>query len=437
MHLSTVLMLALLPFLLAVIALCGAAETALFSLSRTDRLRLRRLSPIAATAAAKLLSRPRSLILAILLVTNAANITFFLVVSVVQWHMPNEAVGIAFNLVLLVFMIVVGDLLPKLLAAPRRVAFARFLAAPLAVLLRVVGPVTGFLESWLVDPSLRLLRPSRGDLAGSVTVEELSTLLDLSARSGVIEEDEQRLLADVIRLGSTRIRDVMIPRIAMPGVADRFAAAEVVRVLRKAPLAKIPVFRGSLDGKPLGMLDTRAFLAGFELAPDPAKAAILRDSFAASLEPVVFIPERSRLDQLLDLMRVKQVQSVLCVDEYGAVVGMITISEVLREMVAGVPGAAGDAGTAVERRSEKVWVVPGRLPARQFARQLGAQGSTYGAVSTVAGLFFQRLGRVPQVGDTLVLGNVRLTVEAMSGRVVDRVVVSLEARAGAAGGVAA
>ena len=138
------------------------------------------------------------------------------------------------------------------------------------------------------------------------------------------------------------------------------------------------------------------------------------------------------MDQLLDLLRMKASEQALCVDEYGAVVGMITIHEVLRELVAaGATEGAGAAG-AIERRSTTCWIVPGRLPARELAGQLGAREPSSLCVSTVAGLFFQKLGRVPAAGDAIKLGNVELRVESMTGRSIDRVAVTVLAAQGAA-----
>lgn len=432
MEATQILLLALLPVLIAVVSMCSASETSLFSLSRTDRLRLRRLSPVAGAATHRLLSEPRSLILAILLVTNAANITFFVIVSVLQRHMGSGLLAIAFNIALVLTLIVAGDLLPKLLAAPYRVSFARVLAPPLVGVLRVVGPITRFIEAWFVEPFIRLVRPVRHEESRLVSVDELGTLLDLSARSGVIQEDEQRLLADVIRLGSTRIRDVMIPRVAMPWLTDRFTTADVIRTLKRFPALVIPVFRGSLDGRPLGLLDTRPFLPAADGVTDPVRAAAIRDGFMSQLQQIVFIPERARLDQLLDLLRSRHAEQALCVDEYGAVVGMITINEVLREMVAGAPGGEAASVGAIERRSEMCWIVPGRLPARQLALQLGADEAAHAGVSTVAGFFYQILGRVPVEGDTLRLKNIELRVEAMSGRTIDRIAVSIRPSTGSA-----
>jgi putative hemolysin len=424
MDATLLLFIFLLPILLAVIALCSASETSFFSLTRSDRLRLRRRSPSAGAAAGRLLSKPRALVLTILLITNAGNVAFYVIVSVLERRLGHGAIGIAFNVAVLLTLILLGDLLPKLIAASNPVHMARVLALPLEVAVRVVGPATRFLEVWLVDPTLRLLRSSPARVASAVTVDELGTLLDLSARSGEIEQDEQRLLADVIRLGSTRVRDVMIPRIAMPWLSDRYSPTDVARALKRSPADRIPVFRGSPDGRPLGFLDVRSYLPVAE-SSEPRPGG--REMTQRRLDPVFFIPERARMDQFLDLLRTKRAEQALCVDEYGAVVGMITITEVLAELVAGTRMGSGEAGApaSIERRSTNCWVIPGRLPARELSVQLASTGRQFEGVSTVAGLFFHKLGRVPTEGDRIRLGNVELRVETMSGRSIDRVAVTL------------
>jgi putative hemolysin len=141
----------LLPVLLAIIALCSASETTFFSLSRTDRLRLRRRSPAAGGAATRLLARPRALVLTILLITNAGNVAFYVIGSVLERRLGHGPLGIAFTIGTLLVLVLVGDLLPKLIAASNPVRLARALALPLEVAVQIVNPVTRFLEvrgSW-------------------------------------------------------------------------------------------------------------------------------------------------------------------------------------------------------------------------------------------------------------------------------------------------
>ncbi len=414
----------LLPALLLVIALCSASETAFFSLTRADRIKLRRVRPGSGLAVQRILKNPRKLVLSVLFITNTASVTFYVVVTILEHRIANEALGVAFNIGILLMLILLADVLPKLVASSSPVRLAGVLSRPLEGALRVIGPVIDFLEWFIISPLIRLFRTGPGDESqpGTVSVDELGTLLELSAGSGEIERDEQKLLADVIRLGSIRVRDVMVPRVSMPWVSDRFVPADVARVIKRTNADRIPVFRGSPDGKPVGWLEPWKYLARAEQTEPRATAGAFS---AAALEPIAFVPERARMDQLIELLRRRRCEQALCVDEYGAVVGLISILEVIRELVAAGPGAEGGASAAIERRSDRCWVVPGRLPARELAAQLGAPAAGGGEVSTVAGLFFQRLGRVPAVGDSMRMGNVELRVESMTGRSISTVALTL------------
>jgi CBS domain containing-hemolysin-like protein len=444
---TLVLLLVLLPVTLLTVAFCSASEAAFFSLTRTDRIRIRRQSPTAGAAAQRVLRNPRKLVLSVLLITNAASVVFYVVVTMLERRIESKALSIGANVALLLLMVLAADLLPKLLASASPVRLASLLAIPLDGAIRITGPVTRFFEGFFVAPLIRLLRAGAPSAIGAggrqptaaasppVTVEELGALLELSASTGEIERDEQKLLADVIRLGSTRVRDVMVPRVAMPWVTERSTPADVLRAVKRTPSLQVPVFRGSLEGHPVGWLNSWRYLAAAEAAGEGTAPAQVSET---ELAPITVVPERARLDQLIDLLRARRVEQAICVDEYGTVVGMVSIQEIARELATGASGfdrVAWGASHAIERRSEHTWVIPGRLPARELASLLGLSRDRGGQVSTVAGLLIQRLGRVPVVGDSVRIGNVELKVESVQGRGISTVALTLkEPRDAAAGG---
>lgn len=409
-----------LPAAIVLAAFCAASETAVFSLTATDRARLRRTSPAREAQLGRLLARPRLVLLSVLLLTNLANIVYFVLGSVLERRTRGHALALLINLGFLAVLILVAELLPKLLARSRRVSFCRAFAPALVVVVRLVGPVCRFLERILVEPVIRLVRPAAQE-GRDLTPEELGALLDLSAREGAIAEDEQRLLGDVVGLGQTRVRDVMTPRVSMAWVSDAASPARIRDAVQASGLTELPVFRHSLDGGPLGLLDVKRYLPAAEASPKaPPKVAPFL------LRPL-FVPETAKLDQLLEAFRRERRERALCVDEFGAVVGMIGIGEVLGQLVSG-PGPEAESAAGVARIADGRWEVPGRLPARELAAYFFGPGggrAVDARVSTVAGLVYARLGRVPQTGDAVRLGNVMLTVERMRGRTIERILVSV------------
>jgi len=441
MNAADFLFLLILLVAVSVSAFCSASETAIFSLTFGERTRLSRSNPRIGAAVGKLLVRPRGFLLAILLLANLANVTYFVVSSVMQLRVPGTGVGLAINLGALLVLILAGDLLPKLLARSRRIEFCRVVAPVLVVVMRVVGPVSGILERAVVEPLLRVLHPDRPKVEGSVTADELATLLELSAKAGEIEIDEQRLLGDVVELGTTRVRDIMTPRMAMPWLPESATQTQIEEVVRATGATRIPVFQGSIDGRALGLLDVKGYLpeaaSGVQGVRGKGAAKAGAGRLGPYLLPAMFVPEQARLDQLLEQFRMQGQTLALCVSEFGAVEGMVQIGDVLDELLS--PGGEGgaSAGPQVSRLGEDQWVIPGRLSVRELAEYFFGPGGRAGAsidrrASTAAGLVYVKLGRVPRVGDSIRVGNVVLTVQEVNGRAIERIVVSVTRTEGAA-----
>ncbi len=424
MSLTDLVLVLILPAAVLASGACAAAETAVFSLSHSDRTRLRRLSSGADRAIGALVGRPRAFLLSVLFLTSTANVAYFVVGAVLERRFVHHTLGIALNAALVLLLVVGADLLPKLLARANRLVFCRVAARPLIAVRDAVSPVTGVLELLLIGPIIRLLRPGHTQRERALTAEELGALLDLSARTGALAADEQRLLGEVVELGVTRIREVMTPRVAMAWLEENAPPAKVREIARASTHQRFPVFRGSLDGKLLGMLDLHRYLPAAEGEGGRGSAPRLSEY----LTPALCVPERARLDQLLAQLSAGTNEVAICVDEFGAVVGIVGVGDVVGRLLARGAETATAEEQGIERLGDDLWVVPGRLPARELAEYfLEEEGREQpsSAASTVGGLFFARLGRVPRVGDAVRLGNVRLVVEAMSGRTVDRVRVSV------------
>jgi putative hemolysin len=372
----------------------------------------------------RLLARPRRYLLIVLLVATLSNVVFFVTSSVLERRIGGHVLAAGVNIALLLVLILFADLLPKLTARTGRVRFCRLFGPALARLSAVWEPVVGVLEVGVVEPLLRLIRPSVGR-ARTLTPEELAALLELSASAGEIHREDQRLLGDIVELGQARVRDVMTPRIAMPWVDDSASPQRVRDRLLEAGAGAVAVFRRSLDGEPLGLLDAKGYLVATEVGSEGGKAAA--PAVADFVAPAVFVPERSKLDQLLYLLGSRGEAHALCVDEFGAVVGMVSVSDVVERMIAIGGETAGELADRIVRLEADRWQVPGRLSVREmldyFAGRARTRREVDEDVSTVAGLFFARLGRVPRPGDSIRVGNVVLTVETMAGRVVDRVLL--------------
>jgi putative hemolysin len=424
MDAGTIILALVMPVLLGVVALCSASETALFGLTYHDRVRLRRLSPSASAATAALTARPSVLLIALMLTTNVAGVLYFVCGTLLLLHLDSSAAGVTVKYVALLGMIVAGEVLPKLLVERARAAYCRRFAHTLLAGFRVVAPACALVEA-VTTPLARLFRPetpSRRELSA----EELAAMVRVGGDQGALDDQEQRVLAEVVELGTLRVRDVMTPRVSMAWVEETMTSAQVAKQVRTSRQTRLPVRRKGDEQAALGMLLGKQFLATTALGR-PAR-------IGEFLVPARYVPDTARLDKLLDLFRSTGANVALCVDEDGSIVGQVQIEDIARRLVRGLV-QSDRAATAVtvqagEGREDGVqmtglgrWSVPGRLSVRRWAQMFGQEADP--RVTTVAGLVQATLQRIPRAGDRVRIGNVVLDVDSVSRNTVDRLTVSL------------
>ena len=415
--------------LLLISALCSATETAMFSLSQADRLRMRRTSPGPARAVATLLSQPRATLISILIANVTVNTGFFVGSSVLARDVERSLAGagllssIIAAFVSLMLVVVFGEVIPKALASVHRVAFARLLAEPLLLWSREVSKPVGIAERLVVSPLIRVVRPPERETSSAVTGEDLRALLDSSARDGHLETGDESLLDEVIRLGERRVKEVMTPRVEIVTLDASGTSDDLIRVAGSTGFGLFPVSRG-----PLSEADAVGFVSASRALPKLARLATgARLPLMQLTEQARYVPELARLDQLLEHFRVTRSDAALCVSEVGALTGMVQLDDVIRLLVAVGGGEAGSAGAmcGVRELGGGSWEVPGRLPVREWEEFFAAEEMPTARVTTVAGLVAALLGRVPRVGDEVSVRNLRLMVESMTGRMVERVRVTV------------
>lgn len=420
-----IILAALLPILVVVSALCSAAETALFSLTQADRIRLRKSHPRVHDAVSQMLSQPTSLLVAILLLNVTVNTGFFTIFGlVIKGVLPEFWAAIA-SLAAVLTLVLISEVLPKGLAAVHRVQFCRLIAVPVLAWFTIIGPLRIILDAFVIAPIARLFRADASKQGEKLTSDELSNLVELAANQGVLHESEQQLLADVVQLSVLRVREIMTPRVDVRWLSATDTSQELLQVARDTGYTRFPVCRGSLSDRSIvGIVHAQRVLPG--LAKQGAAA---RMPLSALVEPARFVPERSRVDQLLEFFRTAKCDSAMVVSEQGEVTGMVQIDNVINELIK----FAASPDDSPEQRVQMVgvgeWEVHGRLSVRDWEEYFESQGGpskhASGRVSTVAGLVLSRLGRVPREGDVVEVGNVTLRVAAMNGRNIERVRVSL------------
>ncbi len=423
--LTTVLAMLLIP-LLAAIACCAAAETALFSITPGEVQSIAERHPGAAARLAWLRDRPRALLVTLLLVINLLSVAFFVISTVVSSRLGSAWLMLGFEVGMLFVAILGGDLLPKLIARRRRITLAPLIAWGLVPVYRVVSPVRSFLEHGVVVPLVRLIHPAGTRKPAPVSSEELGELLESSTQEANLMDHEQWLLGAVVDLGGLRVREVMTPRVDIEWVDADASSEDVLARLGERGSGLIPVARGTPDHGVVGVLNVAQYLG--VVARSQAELGAGPSSLGSFLEPAFYVPDRARVDRAIEQMAARGVRLAFCVDEFGTLTGVVTSEQVLAPLLA-TPMDLPTHTAEVRRLGISAWSVPGRLPVRQLAEyvlgpELAGAGRASG-VTTVAGLVIAGLGRIPRVGESLRLGRVRLRVSELEGRSIERVEVTL------------
>ena len=407
-------LLAIIPVLLLLSGFFSGSETALFGLSETQRMQLRKSASTSARAVEALLADQRMLLITVLLGNMTVNVLYFVISSVLL--MKAEASVIAATVlavVSLLLIILFGEVLPKLLASDHRIGFTNVIATPLLILHRVISPLRNTLEKLVITPLNRLTAPT--NKPPQLDRDELAALLDLSSATGIIDTEEERLLQDVINLGNLKVRDVMTPRVKVTAVPTSASREDVIELVKQTKLTKLPVYKDDLDNI-VGMLHVKSFLINQDND---------NRSLAEQAEQFNYVPEIATLDQLLKHFQESESQIAIVVDEFGGTAGLVVIEDVVEEIVGDISGRED-----VRLQSEKIglnrWRVPGGLSVHEWADAFG-QTIISPRIATVGGLITQQLGRAATKGDSVEISNVKLDVEKVEqGRIISAIVTLIE-----------
>jgi CBS domain containing-hemolysin-like protein len=313
-------------------------------------------------------------------------------------------------LLITVFHIVFGELVPKSMAIQRSEGIALLIARPLDIFARVFRPFIAFINAlgtWVLR--LMGMQPA-GEHMSVHTVEELEMLVTQSREAGVLDNKEEILLRRVFDIGYKSANQVMTPRTEIVGVPHNVTWDELVQTAADQHYTRLPVYQGTLDNISgvIHVKDLFTLLPRFHQNQPFDIHKILR--------PVLRVPETVLIEDLLTQMQAKKVHLTVLIDEYGGTAGIVTLEDIIEEIV----GEVQDEFDTAERDShEEVEVLPdgsssvdGMMKIDDFAARFGVtiEETDY---ETIAGYVFGELGRTPIVGDVVLLDKCQLRVEEM------------------------
>ena len=321
---------------------------------------------------------------------------------------------VAFVLVLFlaaIVMLIFAELVPETIAVQYSERLALWLAPPLAVISIIAMPVVRLMV-WLSNVISRLFGAEpRGDMP-FVTEEEIKTLVDAGEEEGVIQEEEKEMIFSIFDLEDTLAREVMVPRIDVVALDVRTPMLEALDTIMEAGHSRIPVYEETIDNVQ-GLLYAKDLLPYLrEGRSDLPLHSILRQAY--------FIPETKKASDLLTDLQQRRVHMAIVVDEYGGVAGLVTIEDLLEEIVGEIQDEYDTEEPFVEFISDNEYVFDARVDLDDLNRLMDVSLPTDDS-DTLGGFIYTELGKVPTVGDQVAFEDMGFTVESVAGRRIKKV----------------
>jgi putative hemolysin len=393
---------------IALLVMAGAATVeASAGLISRQRFRQAASGPNRERSVQSLLDPRRSLVSALQLVQAiaialAASLVTYVIMREGGWGPVAIAVIVTSG-----FFLLLGQAVPRALARTRPSATAGALLTLCRFVAMLVRPLSA-LSDGAADLLTRLFGGERPDTVPAGSEDELLIITRDDHDDGVIEPEERKMIDNVLRLEETTARDIMVPRVDIVAVAEDASSQDIVDVITEKGHSRLPVFRESVD-EIVGILyakDLLQFVIG-STRTLPIKQL---------LRPVYVVPESKRLDDLLGELRRNRVHIAVVADEYGGTAGLVTIEDILEEIVGEIQDEYDEDLTLLESVSDKEIIVDGRLPIEAIEEALGTQltgdDDPYG---TAAGFVHWHLDRMPQEGDHFDAHGIRAEVLDVEG----------------------
>lgn len=323
------------------------------------------------------------------------------------------ALGISI-LISTLFFLIIGEVAPKTVAQHSPEKTFLILAAPINFTLTLLRPVSAFF-SWISRFVVWLLGSSLSRKNLNVTEEEIRAIVEAGEQDGAIEEDEKQMIHSIIELGDTTAKEIMVPRVDMICVDVETPMQEILDIMGREKLSRIPVYEHSIDTI-VGILHIKNVMNFWRKN--------IQDMTAIEFITMpYFVPETKKVDELLREFQSKHMQMAIVVDEYGGTAGLITMEDVVEEIVGEITDEYDDHGPMIRKQDDGSYLIDSKVEIGALNEQLGLQIPS-GDYHTVGGLIMWIVRRVPKKNEVVTYDNLKFTVMEADRKRVHKVVLS-------------
>lgn len=398
--------------LLIVSGLVSASEVAFFSLTPEEKEEIRYSQEEIYTTSVKLMNAPKDLLATILITDNFANIGIVIlsnyIFSIVYPVDPNfvgvdylragvEIAGITF------VILMVGEILPKVYAARNSLRFVRLMSRTLYFLQKL--PPISWLRFFLVNGTEVILKYARKRQI-DVSTDDLETAIALT-REEDTTPDEQRILEGIVNFGNTDVRQIMRSRVDTVAVDEELSYEELMEVILESGYSRIPVYKESFDNV-TGILFVKDLLPHLDAPADFKWQDVKREAF--------FVPENKKIDDLLKDFQNMKTHMAVVVDEYGGSSGVVTLEDVLEEIIGEITDEFDDDDVVYTKIDDRTFLFEGKTSLVDMYKVLDIDGKAFeedkGESDSIGGFLVEHAGKIMRNNESLVFENIKFIVES-------------------------
>ncbi len=405
--------------LLGLAAYLAAAETALLSASRVRVRKMVEDKVSGAQILENLLEQPGRFLPVILLLVLLVSFSAEAIMVALVERFLGQAVGVGLSniiatVVLTIIVFIYAEIAPKTYSAQNAERVGLFTARPIDVLTRLLHPLVRVFI-WAANLVIRVFGGHALSQGPFVTEEEIKTIVSVGEEEGVIEEEEKEMIHSIFEFTDTLVREVMVPRPDMICVETVTPLNEVLDLIIKEGHSRIPVFEETIDNV-VGIVYAKDILV--RLAKESAASGIAKEM----MREAHYIPETKKVSELLRELQKKRQHMAIVLDEYGGTAGLVTIEDLLEEIVGEIFDEYDLEEKLVEPLADGVLRVDSRVPIDEFNEIMGTELPTED-VDSVGGLLYNLAGKIPDEGEVHRLDGVEFTVERLLGRRISKILV--------------
>ena len=417
-YLTTIIL--ILVVLLACSAVVSGSEVAYFAINLKEIDDLRRTGKPSDGRVVRLLSEPKFLLATILILNNFINVAIVTLSTYATWQIfagANQATLITSLTAIITFLIVFfGEIVPKIYATQERLAFARRTSGLLLLTSRIVRPLAWLLVNLTSIVERRIDRRSYD----SSSIEEVHQALEMTTHSGITEE-EKDILKGIVNFSTISVTQIMKSRLDIIAVENTISYHELMDLINKEGFSRIPVYDEDID-KIEGILYVKDLLPYIEKDEDFKWQELTRQAY--------FVPETKMIDDLLRDFQEMRVHIAIVVDEYGGTSGLVTMEDIIEEIVGEISDEFDDDDEIYRKISDNIFEFEGRTSVYDMCKALKLEPTTFdtikGESESIGGMLLEEFGQIPNTNDFIEFENFTFTITAVDKRRIKRVRVKID-----------